>query len=180
MEKLQAQIEQLASAAVQADPLDLPSLAGLHTRFEQLAAQVDQLALAGHAAASQGVLGACDRAKKLVEALVLRETTDLQGAIGSVRNIVADIQMTVESAIDGSDAGPLCEPTAAEAAVVVSTDTHAVAAHTLEEALVGADVFLGLSAAGALKPDMVKDMAAEPIIFAMANPDPEITVEEVA
>src|SRR3712207_1709304 len=49
---------------------------------------------------------------------------------------------------------------------------------TLEEALAGADVFLGLSAAGALKPEMVKDMAARPIIFAMANPDPEITPPE--
>lgn len=49
---------------------------------------------------------------------------------------------------------------------------------TLAEALVGADVFLGLSAAGALKPEMVKDMAAKPIIFAMANPDPEITPPE--
>jgi malate dehydrogenase (oxaloacetate-decarboxylating)(NADP+) len=48
-------------------------------------------------------------------------------------------------------------------------------ARTLEEALRGADVFLGLSAAGALKPEMVKDMAKRPIIFAMANPDPEIT-----
>ena len=46
---------------------------------------------------------------------------------------------------------------------------------TLEEALVGADIFLGLSAAGALKPEMVRDMAPRPIIFAMANPDPEIT-----
>ncbi len=44
----------------------------------------------------------------------------------------------------------------------------------LAEALVGADVFLGLSAAGALKPEMVEKMAKEPIIFAMANPDPEI------
>ena len=49
---------------------------------------------------------------------------------------------------------------------------------TLTEALVGADIFLGLSAAGALKPEMVKDMAARPIIFAMANPDPEITPPE--
>jgi malate dehydrogenase (oxaloacetate-decarboxylating)(NADP+) len=45
---------------------------------------------------------------------------------------------------------------------------------TLGEALEGADVFLGLSAAGALKPEMVARMAKEPIIFAMANPDPEI------
>ena len=49
---------------------------------------------------------------------------------------------------------------------------------TLKEALSGADVFLGLSAAGALKPDMVLDMAPSPIIFAMANPDPEITPPE--
>ena len=45
---------------------------------------------------------------------------------------------------------------------------------TLAEALEGADVFLGLSAANVLSKDMVKTMAAEPIIFAMANPDPEI------
>src|SRR5438552_8171534 len=53
---------------------------------------------------------------------------------------------------------------------------HAVEtdARTLADACVGADVFLGLSAAGALKPEMVKSMAKEPIIFAMANPDPEI------
>ncbi len=57
---------------------------------------------------------------------------------------------------------------------------HAVPtdARSLKEALVGADVFLGLSAAGALKPDMVEAMAAQPIIFAMANPDPEILPED--
>jgi malate dehydrogenase (oxaloacetate-decarboxylating)(NADP+) len=56
---------------------------------------------------------------------------------------------------------------------------HAAATdrRTLTEALHGADVFLGLSAAGALKPEMVKDMAPAPIIFAMANPEPEIRPE---
>lgn len=56
---------------------------------------------------------------------------------------------------------------------------HAAATdrRTLTEALNGADVFLGLSAAGALKPEMVKDMAKAPIIFAMANPEPEIRPE---
>ena len=49
---------------------------------------------------------------------------------------------------------------------------------TLEEAMVGADIFFGLSAAGALTPAMVASMAANPIIFAMANPDPEITPED--
>ncbi|MCP5384073.1 MAG: NADP-dependent malic enzyme [Sphingomonadaceae bacterium] len=53
---------------------------------------------------------------------------------------------------------------------------HAVqtSATSLEEALVGADIFLGLSAAGALKPAWVEKMADKPIIFAMANPVPEI------
>ncbi len=51
-------------------------------------------------------------------------------------------------------------------------------ARNLEEALVGADVFLGLSAAGALKPEWVEKMAPSPIIFAMANPDPEIRPED--
>ena len=49
---------------------------------------------------------------------------------------------------------------------------------TLEEAMAGADIFFGLSAAGALTPDMVKSMARDPVIFAMANPDPEITPED--
>ena len=52
-------------------------------------------------------------------------------------------------------------------------------ARTLAEALQGADVFIGLSVKGALTQDMVKSMAAKPIIFAMANPDPEIVPEEV-
>ncbi|MCX7285798.1 MAG: NADP-dependent malic enzyme [Novosphingobium sp.] len=54
---------------------------------------------------------------------------------------------------------------------------HAVdtSARSLEDALDGADIFLGLSAAGALRPDWMAKMAPQPIIFAMANPDPEIT-----
>ena len=57
-----------------------------------------------------------------------------------------------------------------KSAHAVKTDSR-----TLADALVGADVFLGLSVGGALKPEMVRDMAPQPIIFAMANPDPEIT-----
>ena len=51
-------------------------------------------------------------------------------------------------------------------------------ARTLEEAMVGADVFLGVSAKGAVTAEMVASMAENPVIFAMANPDPEITPEE--
>ena len=59
---------------------------------------------------------------------------------------------------------------------------HAVEtdARSLAEAIEGADVFFGLSVKGALTPEMVATMADRPIIFAMANPDPEITPEEVA
>jgi malate dehydrogenase (oxaloacetate-decarboxylating)(NADP+) len=53
-------------------------------------------------------------------------------------------------------------------------------ARTLEQAMIDSDVFFGLSVKGAVTQDMVKMMAPNPIIFAMANPDPEITVEEVA
>ena len=56
----------------------------------------------------------------------------------------------------------------------ISTDCR-----TLADALKGADVFIGLSVKGALSKEMVAIMAANPIIFALANPDPEITPEEV-
>lgn len=46
--------------------------------------------------------------------------------------------------------------------------------HTLEEAIVGADVFLGLSKADTLTPEMILTMADKPIVFALANPNPEI------
>lgn len=52
-------------------------------------------------------------------------------------------------------------------------------ARTLRDIIVGADVFLGLSAGGVLKADMVKSMAAQPLIFALANPTPEILPDEV-
>ena len=57
---------------------------------------------------------------------------------------------------------------------------HAIATdlRTLEEAMKGADVFLGVSVKGAVTPEMVEAMAENPVIFAMANPDPEITPEE--
>jgi len=49
---------------------------------------------------------------------------------------------------------------------------------TLEDAIKGADVFIGVSAADSMTKDMVRSMARDPIIFAMANPDPEITPDE--
>ena len=60
-----------------------------------------------------------------------------------------------------------------KSAHAVKTETR-----TLEDAMKGADVFLGVSAKGAVTQDMVKSMAKNPVIFAMANPDPEITPED--
>ncbi|ASV85644.1 NADP-dependent malic enzyme [Ochrobactrum quorumnocens] len=59
---------------------------------------------------------------------------------------------------------------------------HAVktSKRTLEEAMQDADIFFGVSAKGALTKEMVRSMAPNPIIFAMANPDPEVTPEDVA
>jgi len=51
-------------------------------------------------------------------------------------------------------------------------------ARTLEDAMVDADIFFGVSAKGALTTDMLKSMAKDPIVFAMANPDPEITPDD--
>ena len=61
-----------------------------------------------------------------------------------------------------------------KAAYAVETDKR-----TLEDAMVGADVFIGLSVADIVSREMVRSMGRDPIIFAMANPDPEITYEEV-
>ena len=63
--------------------------------------------------------------------------------------------------------------TAEKAALAADTDKR-----TLADAVNGADVFMGLSVAGCLSKDMLKTMAADPIVFAMANPDPEITYED--
>ncbi len=60
-----------------------------------------------------------------------------------------------------------------------SAHTVPTKTRTLTEAIKGADVFLGLSVKGAVTPEMVKSMADRPIIFAMANPDPEISPEAV-
>src|SRR5512146_1914389 len=62
-----------------------------------------------------------------------------------------------------------------KSAYAIKTDKR-----TLEDAFKGADVAFGLSVKGAFTPEMIKSMAAKPIIFALANPDPEITPEEVA
>src|SRR5581483_7787261 len=69
------------------------------------------------------------------------------------------------------DRDPPPDPAQQEVAAVTES-------RTLAEALVGADVFVGLSAGGIVSPEMIARMAAKPIIFPLANPDPEIGYEE--
>ena len=77
-----------------------------------------------------------------------------------------NMMMTDSTGIIRADRGNL---TAQKKEFATSTDVH-----TLEEALIGADVFIGLSKANIMTAAMLKSMAATPIVFAMANPDPEI------
>ena len=82
------------------------------------------------------------------------------------KNVVAvDSKGVIHTGRDGLDAS--------KARYAQATD-----ARTLGDAMPGADIFLGLSTAGVLKPEMVKTMARDPLILAMANPDPEIRPEE--
>ena len=95
--------------------------------------------------------------------------TELIKAIGVLHNnvIMCDSKGVIyQGRTEGMNQG--------KSAHAVKTD-----ARTLGEAIKGADVFLGLSVAGAVSQDMVKAMAPRPIIFAMANPDPEITPPDV-
>lgn len=92
--------------------------------------------------------------------------TDLYVSLGATRE---NIIMTDSKGVVRKDRGPMDESKARYA-----TDRDV---HTLEEALVDADVFLGLSIANVLKPAVLRTMAKNPIVFALANPDPEIAYE---
>jgi malate dehydrogenase (oxaloacetate-decarboxylating) len=66
-----------------------------------------------------------------------------------------------------------------KAALAEETNTRGVTGSP-DEALAGADVYIGLSTPGAVTPDAIRSMAADPIVFAMANPNPEVSPEEIA
>ncbi len=92
--------------------------------------------------------------------------TDLYVALGARKENI--IMVDSKGVIKKSR--PNLDETKAKYAVDVDADT-------LDEALVGADVFLGLSVADILKPEALKSMAKDPIVFALSNPDPEISYE---
>ena len=94
--------------------------------------------------------------------------TKLYGALGARRE---NILMLDSKGVITSD-----RPNLTEEKRFFATDRRDV--HTLEEAIKGADVFLGLSRGNVLSQDMVRSMAAMPIVFALANPTPEISYED--
>ena len=128
--------------------------------------------------AAAGVINAC--------AITGRDMKDLKvavsgaGAAGlSVAGLIKQMGVKAENILMADSTGILYEGRTEKmdqfkSAFAVKTDKR-----TLAEAVEGADCFLGLSVKGAMKPEMVASMADNPIIFAMANPDPEIKPEEI-
>ncbi|MDJ0522778.1 MAG: NADP-dependent malic enzyme [Planctomycetota bacterium] len=120
------------------------------------------------------LLNACEIADKRIEDL--RVVVSGAGAAG-----IACIDMFVEMGVDRAKV-VFCDSrgvvykgrqdgmNASKEAIAVETDLR-----TLEDAMKGADLFLGVSGPGLVTQDMVRSMAERPIVFAMANPDPEIT-----
>ena len=128
--------------------------------------------------ATAGLINACHLTGRKFEDIKL--VLSGAGAAGlSVLNLVKRLGVKDENAIVIDSRGVIYQGRKEymdqwKAPHAVDTDMR-----TLEEAMVGADVFFGLSVAGIVSKDMVKSMAPNPIIFAMANPDPEILPEDI-
>ncbi len=103
------------------------------------------------------------------------------GASGiACARLYRDLGVPVENIIMCDSHGVIHEGRSAAINRYKAEFSRKTSARTLEDAIKGADVFCGLSQAGLVTAGMVKSMARDPIIFAMANPDPEITPEQVA
>lgn len=128
--------------------------------------------------ATAGLINACHLTGRKFEDIKL--VLSGAGAAGlSVLNLVKRLGVKDENAIVVDSRGVIYRGRKEymdqwKAPHAVDTDMR-----TLEEAMVGADVFFGLSVADIVTKDMVKSMAPNPIIFAMANPDPEILPEDI-
>lgn len=128
--------------------------------------------------AAAGLINACHitgRALKDIKVAVSGA-----GAAGlSVAGLIRHLGVKAENILICDTAGVVYEGRAAKMDQFKSAFAVKTKKRTLSEAMEGADVFLGLSVKGAVNTDMIKSMAKNPIIFAMANPDPEITPEEI-
>ncbi len=128
--------------------------------------------------AAAGLINACELTGRKLEDITV--VVNGAGAAGlSCIALIKQLGVPNENVIACDREGPIYR--GREKGMDQFKAAHAVdtKARTLAEALKGADVFMGLSVAGAMTKEMVKSMAKKPIIFAMATPDPEITPEDV-
>ena len=128
--------------------------------------------------AAAGIINACAITERRLEDL--KVAVSGAGAAGlSVAGLIRHLGVKAENILMCDSRGVLYEGRTEKMDQFKSAFTVKTDKRTLAEAMEGADCFLGLSVKGAVNQDMVKSMAKDPIIFAMANPDPEITPEEI-
>ncbi|MCP2680084.1 NADP-dependent malic enzyme [Maricaulaceae bacterium NA33B04] len=125
-----------------------------------------------------GILNACELTGRKIEDL--KVVVNGAGAAGiAVLELIKAMGVAHDNAILCDSRGVIYKGREQGMSQWKSAHAADTDARSLEEAMDGADCFIGLSVKGAVTMSMVKSMAADPIIFAMANPDPEITPEEV-
>lgn len=129
--------------------------------------------------AAAGIINACDLTGRTLDSVTL--VCNGAGAAGiATLDLLTAMGVKRENIILCDSKGVIFEGRTEGMNQWKSAYANPTKARSLAEALDGADCFFGLSVAGAVTKDMVASMADNPIIFAMANPDPEITPEEVA
>ncbi|MEM9739395.1 MAG: NADP-dependent malic enzyme [Pseudomonadota bacterium] len=128
--------------------------------------------------AAAGIINACAVTGRNIEDIKVAFSG--AGAAGlSCAGLIAHLGVKRENIIMCDSGGVIYEGRTDKMDQFKSTFAVRTEKRTLAEAMEGADVFLGLSVKGAVSKEMVASMADKPIIFAMANPDPEITPEEI-
>ncbi len=128
--------------------------------------------------AAAGLINACHiTGRKLKDVKVAISGAGAAGL--SVAGLIRHLGVKGENIIISDSVGVVYEGRTEKMDQFKSAFAVKTTKRTLAEAIDGADVLLGLSAKGAVSKEMVRSMAANPIIFAMANPDPEITPEDI-
>lgn len=128
--------------------------------------------------AAAGLINACDITGRKMEDL--KVTVSGAGAAGlSCAGLIRNLGVKAENILMCDSTGVIYEGRTEKMDQFKSAFAVKTTKRTLVEAVEGADVLLGLSVKGAFTKDMIKSMAKDPIIFAMANPDPEITPEDI-
>jgi malate dehydrogenase (oxaloacetate-decarboxylating)(NADP+) len=128
--------------------------------------------------AAAGIINACHITGRKLKDLTVAVSG--AGAAGlSVAGLIRHLGVKAENILMCDSTGVVYEGRTERMDQFKSAFAVKTSKRTLTEAMVGVDCLLGLSAKGAVSKEMVKSMAKNPIIFAMANPDPEITPEDI-